>query len=76
VKPDYVYGRHSPRLHAGCGLVFGFGAGLMLSLWLFGFDGVTLAVAAAVAVATSISCGRWGERAWDWIAKNFPRWIP
>jgi hypothetical protein len=57
--------------HFGLGIAFGAGVGTWISWGLFEQVYTFAAATLLISIAVGYSCGRWGERAWEWIVDNF-----
>jgi hypothetical protein len=69
-EDDYVAGPHHYWTHFSCGLVFGALLGLWIGTDFFESGWANLATVAVISVAMAFSCGRWGDRAWQWIIER------
>ncbi|HWQ91156.1 MAG TPA: hypothetical protein VN673_05760 [Clostridia bacterium] len=73
-QDDYVSGPHHYWTHFGLGLVLGAVLGVLIGWQLF-TDGWGLgAVVVLTSITAGYSCGRWGDRAWQWIIERLP-WL-
>ncbi len=71
-QDDYVSGPHHYWIHFGFGAIFGAGIGVCIGWWDFDWTGWRLAAGvAAASIVVAYCCGRWGDRAWEWLIERF-----
>lgn len=64
---DYLDGPHDFWVHFWLGLVFGAGLGFFVFAELFESAWGLVAGVSAFALGMAYGCGRWGDRAWNWL---------
>jgi hypothetical protein len=69
-KDDYIAGSHHYWTHFFCGLVFGAGMGAWMGWHWFDSREAIVGTTAVVSLVVALSCGRWGDPAWQWIIEN------
>jgi hypothetical protein len=70
-RDDYIAGGHHFWVHFWCGLVVGAGLGAWISSGLFDSGRARIAMSVTMALVIAFCCGRWGDRAWEWIVGLF-----
>jgi hypothetical protein len=73
-QDDYIAGSHHSGIHFWCGLVFGGGIGAWVGWSLFDGGWGMAVTAMVISLTFACSCGRWGDRAWQWLLERL-HWI-